>query len=333
MKKSLIAVLIFVFTLVSAAYAGKESVWKRATAMYGSDADRYLYLALPHGNDSESLLMPLEDGENSYFVKEASYRVIVGNGTKKESFNVDFGIKKRRLNIRGIKDGLIIDLGEKEVYDIYYFVKGSDGSAEFHNYFGEVPFKSAVKVFPGFFGSNLFGRYQESEGKKGAGVVGWSIKDGKKEFLHIDPSFYSDMGAKPYEIGERRLSKKRSLLDYAAENWSLISELEVWNLFYYGIDKPKKRKLTGFLKIEFYVKPEEKPLHFGNMLLPFSDVSYEIDYKLSSEYAKALLSVSDYTLVPKRSRFVFSKKRNSGKIDIEIEIEMKKIIFERIDRL
>ncbi len=333
MKKKITYLVITLFSLLCTAYGSDDSVWKKATSLYGSNADRYLYLALPYGNEEDNLLLPLNKEGKSYFVKRASYSVFVDNGTEKGNFDIDFGIKKTGLTIRGIKDGLVIDLGEKKVYDIFFKVDNQNGGVEFHNYFSDVPKGAVVQLFPGFFGSELFGRYSDGLKKQAAGFVGWSIKEGKNEFFYIDPSSYSDMGAEPFESGDRKLLHKRSLLDFAAENWSLISELRIWNIFHYGIGKSKERRLTGFLKIEFYVKPLSEPLRFGNITLPFSNVWYEVNYKLSSELAKAALLASDNSLVPKRSHFIFRKKAGNKEIDFEVEIDIDDIDFESLDNL
>jgi len=324
---------IMVLSLLCTAQASGESVWKKATSLYGSNADRYLYLALPHAANDQNRLLPLIKEGDAYFVRSASYTISVRNGSQKDSFKVGFSVKKRKLNIRGMKDNIIIDIGEKEVYDITYTVGRGKEKTEYHNYFQALPKEAIVQLFPGFFGSKLFGRFDNSRENAVPEFIGWRITEGKKGYERLDPSSYSDMGAKPFESGDSSLLKKRSLLDYATKNWGLISELRIWNIFHYGINKPKERRLTGFLKIEFYVKPVSEPLRFGNVTLPFSNIWYEVNYKLSSELAKAAILASDDSLIPKRSHFIFKKKTENGKIDFEIEIDIDQIEFAGLDTL
>ncbi|BBG65538.1 hypothetical protein NNO_0835 [Hydrogenimonas sp.] len=318
--------------LGSSSEASQSSVWKEATSLFGSNADRYLYLALPLKVGSDRTLFPLNKGGKHYYVKRASYTIVVKNETSQSTFDVEFGVEKRKLNIRGIKNNLIVDIGEKEVVDISYDVKERGGGREIiHNYFRAFPAMNSVQLFPGFYGSKLFGRFEKAETASSAEYIGFKISDSEKEYIRIDPSCYTDMDAEPYAAGENSLLKKRSLLDYASSHWGLISELRIWNLFHYGIDRPKERRLTGFLKIEFYVKPVADPQSFGNLSLPFSNVWYEVNYKLSSELAKAALLASDNSLVPKRSYFAFKKRSEGLKIDMDIEITVNDIEFAEAD--
>lgn len=333
MKGLLKVILIPIMLTFCYADASEESVWKDATSLYGSNADRYLYLALPLAVDKETFLFPLHKDGVNYYVQNASYAITVKNGTSKSSFDVDFSVQKTKLNIRGVKNNIIIDLGEKELFDISYIVKERENVREYHNYFQSLPYHASVQLFPGFYGSELFGRYEKGQEGNSPGYVGCRIVDAKEEFVWLDPSQYTDMGAKPYKSGDISLYKKRSLLDYAAQNWDLVSELRIWNIFHYGINRPKERNLTGFLKMEFYVKPLAEPQKFGNMTLPFSNIWYEVNYKLSSELAKAAIFASDYSLVPKRSYFVFKKRSENKKIDLDIEITVKNINFVKSDKM
>ncbi|MCF6201899.1 MAG: hypothetical protein L3J42_07245 [Hydrogenimonas sp.] len=324
---SLAAILFFVTMC-----AADESVWKKATSKFGSSADRYLYLALPLKESGKSLLSPLVKEDSSYYVKSAEYKVSVRDGKREGSFRVNFGVRKIGMTIRGIKNGIIVDVGEKEIYDIFYKFDDGKGKVEYHNYFKELPAKSSVRLFPGFYGSKLFGRFDLEKVDNFPHYIGCSVKREESEYIRLDPSAYTDMRADPYESGDRSLLLESSLLDYASKNWDLISELRIWNIFHYGISRPKDRTLTGFLKIEFYVKPVAEPYKFGNVTLPFSNIWYEVNYSISSEMAKAALFASEYSLVPQRSFFLFRKSSKSGeKIDFEVDISIDNIVFEKIE--
>ncbi len=225
---------------------------------------------------------------------------------------------------------IIVDIARKYVYNIVYTLKDGERSVEYHNYFRSIPDSTAARLFPGFYGSKRFGILEEADGRRVGEYVGLKIVTDKREYLKIDPSLFTDLEAKPFESGERSLLSRASALDYAAGEWSLISELRIWNMFYYGIGKPKERRLTGFLKIEFYVKPIAEPMEFGNVRLPFSNVWYEVDYRLSSEEAKAAIIASDRSLIPKRSHFVFKKRSENESVGLDIEIEVKSIEFDRV---
>jgi len=311
----------------------QKSLWREATSIFGSDADRYLYLALPLAVEEGRLLFPLYKDGTGYYVESASYSVNVKNGSSESSFDVDFSIRKRKLNIRGVKENIVVDIGEKELFDISYIVKEGERRREYHNYFKSPPRDMSIHLFPGFYGSALFGRYVESRAEGASGYVGCRVVDDRGEYVWLDPSQYTNMGAKPYSSGDRSLFERSSLLDYAAENWDLVSELRIWNMFHYGISRPKERNLTGFLKMEFYVNPVPEPQMFGKMRLPFSNIWYEVNYELSSELAKAALFASDFSLVPKRSYFVFRKRSENKRIDLDIEITVKRICFEKADRI
>ncbi|WP_457594923.1 hypothetical protein [Hydrogenimonas sp.] len=325
-------VLLFL-CMFSTAGASGGGVWERATDLYGNKADRYLYLALPLKAQSGEALSPLVKDGKSYYVKRATYRVSVKDGPQKGSFDIRFSVTKRSIALRGVKNNLIVDLGEKEVVDIAYSIEGEDGKREYHNYFKTVPEEVSVRLFPGFLGSDLFGRVVPEESRTLRNLVGVSVKEGKRHYLWLDPSPFSKMGAKPYTEGDLSLLTRRTLLDGAASRWGFVSDLEIWNIFHYGLKRPKNRNFTGFLNIRFHVRPLAEKRRFGNVSLPFSDVGYEVNYKLSSEYAKAFLVASDYTFIPEWSRFLFKKELDREKIDLEIEIEIRQIAFEESEAL
>ncbi len=333
MRGAIKYIAVFILLTLNASAVSFESVWEKATSLYGSNADRYLYLALPLKADGKTVLSPLAKDGVSYYVKSAEYKVYVREGKEEKGYRVAFGIVKRGVVLRGVKNGVVVDFGEKELYDIFYRVKEGEKVVEYHNYFNSLPTNRSLRLFPGFFGSNYFGRLGMKDRDKYPEYVGCYVKSGENEFIWIDPSSYTKMGAKPYESGEKSLLSEKSLLDYASAHWELISELRIWNIFHYGIEKPKERRLTGFLKIDFYVKPVAEPYKFGNITLPFSNVWYEVDYKLSSETAKAALFASNYSLVPQRSFFRFKKSASSGKIDFEIDISIDDIEFQKMDKL
>ena len=330
MKNILKIVLISLLCTPGFSAVQQKSVWREATSVYGSNADRYLYLALPLRVKGDGKIFPLVTDSQAYYVKEAQYSVTVDDGAGKKSYDVEFAVRRSELNVRGVVKNIIVDIARKDVYDIVYRLKDGERSVEYHNYFKSIPDNTAVRIFPGFYGSKRFGVFERA-GSVGAGeYVGLKIVDGKREYIEIDPSPFTDLKAKPFESGDRSLKSRTSSLDYAAGEWDLISELRIWNIFHYGIEKPKERRLTGFLKIEFYVKPLPEPIRFGNLDLPFSNVWYGVDYRLSAEEAKAAIIASDRSLVPKRSHFVFKKRSENESVGLDIEIEVKSIEFDRV---
>ncbi len=329
MKNLLKTALIPLLCTLGFSAVPQKSVWREATTVFGSNADRYLYLALPLRVKGDGAVFPLVTDEGRYYVKEAKYSVTVDDGTGKKSFDVEFAVRKSVLNVRGVVDNLVVDIAREDVYDIVYILKDDRKRVEYHNYFRKLPDDTAVRLFPGFYGSKRFGVYENGRGKGAGEYVGFKIVDAKREYIKIDPSPFTDLKAEPFESGERSLARRASALDYAAGEWDLISELKIWNIFHYGIDRPKERRLTGFLKIEFYVKPLPEPMRFGNVELPFSNVWYGVDYRLSAEEAKAAIIASDRSLVPKRSHFVFKKRSENENIDLDIEIDIENIEFER----
>ncbi len=320
-------VSLAVYTLFAVGAFG-GSVWERATEIYGNKADRYLYLALPLETESGEKLFPLRDDGRSYYVGSAAYTVSVKNGESRGSFDIRFSVRKRTIALRGVKNNLIVDLGDKRVVDISYIVTSEKGRWEYHNYFKTVPKEFSVRLFPGFLGSDLFGRVAMDKREAFENLVGVEVKSAEGSYRWFDPSPFSDMQAGVYTEGESALLSQTTLLDGVADRWRFVSDLEIWNIFHYGLKKPKNRTFTGFLNIRFHVKPIAGKMDFGNVSLPFSEVGYEVRYKLSSEYAKARLIASDNTLIPRRSHFLYKKMLDHERIDLKIDIEIHTIAFE-----
>ncbi|WP_200762357.1 hypothetical protein [Nitrosophilus alvini] len=320
-----ITVILFSTILCSA----DTNVWRKATHIFGKNANHYLYLALPIKTDNNSSLYPLIYDGKKYYIKKASYTIDVRNGIRKKRFGIDFSVDRKKVEFKGIKNGKVVNLGNHEVIDITYTIKKTKGFIEYHSYFKTLPNNFSITLFPGYIGSNLFGRTEPRQTSLSSKFAGIFVKHNNETYVWTNPSAFTNIDAQPFITGDKKFFAKKTLLDYAAQQWYLIAGLEIWNLFNYGIDKERDEKFRGILKMHFYSKPLEEE-RFGDFTLPFSKVGFELKYRKNPGFDKAELIVSQLSFIPKKSHFIINKKVEDKKIDMEIKIEIKNIEFEEI---
>ncbi len=94
MKNLLKIVLIPFVCILLFSDAPEKSVWREATTIFGSDAYRYLYLALPFRVEKERTIFPLETDGGAYYVKKALYSISVNDGVTRRSFDVNLPYRK-----------------------------------------------------------------------------------------------------------------------------------------------------------------------------------------------------------------------------------------------